>query len=198
MIFSLVLTPVEKILNHYLKLDPETEQRLLPIAGKVVAINFNYFDCTLYFLFERDGVRLLDRYVGPTQVTLSGTPLDFLRFSLTGNSQALFAGDITVSGDMDVAQQFKEVFAHLDIDWEEQLSKVTGDVMAHQIGNFFRALCDWAKRSTETLRQDVSEYVQEEVRLFPPRTELQDFFKDVDSLRDDVERIEFRIKKIAK
>jgi ubiquinone biosynthesis accessory factor UbiJ len=183
---------IDKIINQYLKLDPTSEQRLVKLAGKLIAINVGYFDYTLYLLLQSEGVALLKDSAQQPDVTLRGTPLDFLRYSLSNK----FTGDIAVSGDMEVAQQFKELFAQLDIDWEEQLSKVTGDVVAHQIGKFFRALCEWCKRSADTLRQDVSEYVQEEAQLFPPRAELQDFFADVDKLRDDVERIELRIKKL--
>lgn len=196
MILSFALPPIEKILNYYLQLDPETDQRLHSLAGKVVAINFDYLGCTLYFLLRKKNIHLTDHYAGQVDVTLRGTPLDFLRFNFLGNHSTLFGSDIVLEGDTDVAQQFKELFAHLDVDWEEQLSKVTGDVVAHQVGKFFRSLCAWARESSATLRQDISEYVQEEVQLFPPREELQDFFREVDQLRNDVERMELRIKRL--
>lgn len=196
MIIAFILKPIEKILNHYIHLDPETAQRLPVLTGKVIAINLHYFNCTLYFLFTREGMQLCDQYEGYIDVTMRGTPLDFLRFNLSGNNTAIFAKDIEVSGDLDVAQQFQEIFAHLEIDWEEQLSRVTGDVIAHQIGNFFRALSSWARQSAGTLRQDLSEYVHEEARVFPPREELQDFFAAIDHMRNDVDRLEKRIQRL--
>jgi ubiquinone biosynthesis protein UbiJ len=122
--------------------------------------------------------------------------LDFLRLSADSSSAGLLANNIVIIGDTTVAEQFKELFAHLEIDWEEQLSHVAGDVIARQMGNFFRALSRWAKQSARTARQDLTEYLQEEIRLVPPREELQDFFSEIDHLRNDVERIEVRINRL--
>ena len=38
------------------------------------------------------------------------------------------------------------------------------------------------------MRQNMSEYLHEEVRLLPSKNELDDFFKDIDALALDVER----------
>lgn len=196
MIISFALSTIEKILNRYLHLDPDTKQRLAPVAGKVVMVDLQYFGCTLYFLLTLDGIHLLDHYAAPVDVTLRGTPLDFLRLSFSKSNAALFESGIVVTGDTEVAQQFKAIFAHLDIDWEEQLSHVMGDVLAHQVGNFFRALSAWAKQSTDTVQQNTGEYLQEELRLLPSRAELQDFFTEVDQLRNDVDRLEMRVHRL--
>lgn len=199
MLFSLALAPIEKILNSYLQLDPESKKRLSALAGKVVVIEFQHFPVKIYWAFNVEGVRLFDKYQESTDVSLRGSPFDFMRLTTSKNtSAAIFGSDITVIGDMEVAEKFKALFANLDIDWEEQLSHVTGDVMAHQIGNFIRSISNWAKQSATILRQDITEYIQEEARWLPPREELQDFLTQVDTLRNDTERLELRLDKITK
>lgn len=198
MLFSLALAPAEKILNSFLKLDSDTDKRLIPLAGKVIALEFPPFESRIYWLFTRDGIHLLDEYEGIVDVTLRGSPFSFLRLTKQSSSAAIFASDITVIGDTETAQDFKILFANLNIDWEEQLSHLTGDVIAHQIGNLFREVSNWAKQSVNTLTQDITEYVQEEARWLPTRIELQDFFSQVDQVRNDTDRLEARLNFLEK
>ncbi len=151
----------------------------------------------MYFQFTANRVRLLTNYPGSADVTLQGTPFDFMRVSLgDSSSAAIFASDIVVTGDMEVAERFRYLFAKLNIDWEEQLSKITGDVIAHQVGNFMRALCEWARQSGDNLQQDLTEYVQEEARLLPTHFELEEFLAAVDDMHHDVERLQMRMERL--
>ena len=81
-------------------------------------------------------------------------------------------------------------------DLEEELSRVIGDVAAHQIGNVARSFAGFAQRAVTTFTQNVSEFLQEEGRDVPSRTEAEEFIRDVDKLRDDVDRIEARIDRL--
>ena len=45
------------------------------------------------------------------------------------------------------------------------------------------------KQFSESMRRDVTEYLQEELRAFPPREEVNDFFNDIDELSLRVERL---------
>jgi ubiquinone biosynthesis protein UbiJ len=49
------------------------------------------------------------------------------------------------------------------------------------------------EQSVTNLRQDLTEYLQEESKHLPPRQEVEDFFTDISELRDDVERLEIKI-----
>lgn len=198
MIFSSILNVIEKILNSYLQLDAETPQRLAALAGKVIAIKFHYPTVTLYYLITKDGIRLVEQYDNKVDVMLETSPLDFLRLSVSHGTASIIATQIKVIGDTETAQQFKELFANLEIDWEEQLSHVTGDFIAHQIGNFFHMITTWAKQSKDILSQDLADYLHEEARLIPSREELQDFFAEIDQLRDSVDRLELRINRLGK
>jgi len=197
MILSFMLATAEKALNKFLQLDPETSSRLAPVAGRVICVQFQHVKYTVYFLIQNDGIRLLSDYSSTPDVSLVGAPFDFLRLSkAAASSAALFENDIKVTGDLEVAKQFKKIFAELNIDWEEQLSKATGDVIAHQIGNFMRHLSRWAKQSADSLQQDITEYVQEEARWLPLRLATQEFFKQVDTARHDVERLAARVQRL--
>ena len=98
---------------------------------------------------------------------------------------------------LDVAA-LQDLLAGTDWDWEEQLSQLTGDVIARQVGNLARRSGQFISDSRHTLEQDVSEYLQEEARLLPTRSEVDDFLHDVDELRSDVDRLNARIERLLK
>jgi len=197
MLSNTILSVTETTLNGYINLDPESSKNLEKLAGKIIAVELPFFK--FYYAPTKTHLKLLAECHTPPDVTLQGSPLDFLRYTTSEKDNAAFVeSGIKVTGNTDVAQDFKQLFSRIDIDWEEKLSHVTGDIIAHQIGNFFRAIRDWARQSSNTLKQDLSEYIHEEIHLFPAAEELQLFYKDVDHVRDGVERIDARIAKLHK
>jgi len=125
---------------------------------------------------------------------LSGTPLSFLRLAGTQPEAALRAGVVHIEGDAEVAWAFSDLFKHARPDLEEELSRLVGDVAAHQIGNAARSVFDFGRRASNTFAQNLTEYLQEESRDVPSRTEADEFIVGVDRLRDDVERLEARVR----
>ena len=92
-----------------------------------------------------------------------------------------------------LAQSFQRLLWHARPDLEEELSGVIGDVAAHGLGNLARGVSDWGRKAGSTLRQNLSEYLQEESRAVPSRYEVDKFRGDVEKVRDDVARLEARL-----
>jgi ubiquinone biosynthesis protein UbiJ len=92
-----------------------------------------------------------------------------------------------------VAQRFRDLLAETRPDFEEELSRVVGDVAARRVANFARDLIDWGRRTSGSFAGTVAEYLQEEGRDLPTRTEVEEFLAGVDRLRDDSERLEARL-----
>jgi len=109
---------------------------------------------------------------------------------------ALFSGQVEIEGDSALAQRFGDFMAGLEIDWEEQLSRLTGDPLAHALGSRLRAASRWGQHSLDVLEQDLKEYLQDEGRLLPTRYELDRFLTAVDRLRDDGERLVARVERL--
>ena len=130
---------------------------------------------------------------------IRGNPLALARLGMAERKEAaLGSGEILIEGDATVAQRFSEAMAGLNVDWEEQLSKLVGDPIAHQVGQGVRAVGDWGRRTGETFRTNLKEYLEEESRLLPSRYEVEDFLNRVDTLRDDVERLDARLERLAR
>jgi ubiquinone biosynthesis protein UbiJ len=105
----------------------------------------------------------------------------------------LRAGGAQVTGDAEIAQGFQRLFEAAQPDFEEELSRLTGDVAAHHLANLARGAADFGRRARDTFAQNVAEYLTEESHDVPYRAEVEDFVNGVDSLRESTDRLEARI-----
>jgi len=197
---DLALAALEQVINRLIGLDPFTAKQLARFHGRVIAIEVIGLGITLYFVPGHDGnLQILGSIEDEPDCKLSGTPLDLMRSSDSQQGAAqLFAGRVTISGDTELAHRFGEALAGLDIDWEEQLARLVGDIPAHEIGHRVRKGARWARQSSHLLSQDLAEYLTEEARLLPTRYEVEEFLHGVDQLRDDAERLSARVQRLTR
>ena len=191
-----LLQSFEAALNRYLALDPETRQRMAQLAGRCIGIELAGTGIRLYIHPDHDGVHLTE-HAEQTDTMLHGTPLSLLQLGLGGDTgKTLFSGAVTITGDVETGQAFKSMLDDMDIDWEEQLAGLTGDVFAHQAGNTVRRVRDTLRRSSVTLQQDLGEYLREELQLAPSRIETRNLADDIGKLRSATDRLEARIRRL--
>jgi len=195
---DLALASFEQLLNTLLKLDPAAGHRLRLFHGRTIAIHLRGIELTLYLVPEQTGqLQVLGSYESEPDCILSGSPADLIRSGDEQNGPAqLFAGRVSITGDTELAHRFGEILSNLDIDWEEQLSHITGDILAHQAGRAFRGFSAYLGQSADTTAVNLGEYITEEVRLLPHPAEVELFLEDVDLLRDDAERLQARLQRL--
>jgi ubiquinone biosynthesis protein UbiJ len=187
---------LETALDLFLKQDPHALRRCIALEGKIIGLDISGLGLSLYFLPGSDGIQVSSHYGGDVDARLTGSPFGFARLALGSREDALFKGAVEIKGDTEIGQQFQDLLADTDWDWEEQLSHITGDIIARQIGNAARLSGKFITDSRNTLEQDVSEYLQEEARLLPTRGEVDNFLEDVDQLRSDTDRLNARIERL--
>jgi ubiquinone biosynthesis protein UbiJ len=192
-----LLAFIERSLRNLLQLDPEAQQRVARMAGKVLAVELKGLEQTLYLFPERDGLRLTGQHEGNVHVRVRGTPLALLAMAANREHRnATFSGDVEIIGDLALGRHLQALLADLDVDWEELLSRYVGDIAAHQLGNFGRAFARWAGRTRRVLEQNTVEYLRIEAELVPDTADVQDFMNAVDGLRSDVDRLEARLRRL--
>jgi ubiquinone biosynthesis accessory factor UbiJ len=196
MVMTLLTAAMEQGLRRYLALDPQTLEQLGEFAGKVIEIDFINWNKKLYLFPEQQGLRLQNYYEGSVDVCVKGTPLTLMRVGLISSEQLSALGkDIEITGDVTLIQKFMQIFQQMQIDWEEILSLVAGDTVAHQLGNVYRGIKQWGKQTMSNLTNQLVEYLQE-AHYLPPQEEVEDFFAQIQTLQNDVARLEARIKEI--
>lgn len=190
------LAVLEQAINAALRLDPNTAERLQRLDGKLIGIELLGLDLTLYLQAHQGGLRLMGAWDGPVDTTLRGAPLALLRMSGGRSGDGLFRGGVEIEGDVELGQQIQRVFSKIDIDWEEHLARLSGDVIAHQIGNLVRDLRAFGGRTAAHLGQDLADYLHHEDESLPLDWEMRDFYTQVDTLRSDVDRLEARLTRL--
>jgi ubiquinone biosynthesis protein UbiJ len=186
------LTPLESVLNRNIAGSAVARRLCRQLDGKMLALHITGLPLSLFFRSEGERMSIDTTNADAPAASLSGAPLALLRLAGPTPEAAIRGGSITIQGDAEVAQAFSELLKQAQPDLEEELSRVIGDVAAHQLGNVARAALGFGRHAVDTMRQNVAEYLQEEGRDLPTRTEADEFFADVDKLRDDLARLEAR------
>ncbi len=183
-------------INSYLTLDPDTREKLVSFTGKVIAVELQGLNILFYISVSDARLHVEPSCENKIDTTLKGTPLALLTAGIAKNNNAVMGGDLEISGDIETGRQFQRLLQDIDIDWEEHLSHLVGDVVAHQTGNVARSFIQWGHASRENLEQDIGEYLLEEGRYLAHPHEIDSFLSAVNVLRNDTDRLEQRILRI--
>ena len=198
MIKKYALVALQKTLNHTLSLDTSSSQKLASFAGRTLEIIIKPLNINFFITFNAAEIILLEHLDTPADTIIESSPIGLIKLSLLPSSKvrSLFNDDIKISGDVELGQRVKQFFDEVDIDWEGHLAQFTGDAVAYSIGSFVRKGLEFKQGLSHSMRQNMSEYLHEELRLFPPKEEVEDFFNDIHELSLHVERLSAQIKQL--
>jgi ubiquinone biosynthesis protein UbiJ len=137
----------------------------------------------------------------PANATIAGSPLALLRLAGgTGGSGAsrepARGPGAVVSGDPEIANSYRELLALARPDFEEELSRLIGDVPARRLSQFALRTVEWARTARRTAGENIAEYLQEESRDLVNKPELEEFLQGVDTLREAADRVGARIARL--
>ncbi len=188
---------LEKAVNKLIALDIDAQEKLKPLLGKRIAIELTDWQLTYVFDISENTINIDTQKETPCQVTLKGTSFAFFNMASTERGgDALFKGEVLFEGEVSTAQSFQKFWQSLNVDWEEELSKYTGDAIAHQVGQTAKKLQREFKRLFSIAQQNVSEYAKEEFRMTPDPIEVETFYDELDDLKSDVNRLQSRIQRL--
>jgi len=98
-----------------------------------------------------------------------------------------------IRGDAEIANRYRELFVLARPDPEEELSRWIGDLPARRVSLLAQRALSLVRRARRTAGENIAEYLQEEGRDLVNRTELEEFLRGVDELRETADRIEARL-----
>lgn len=184
----------ESSLNQLLQKDPKTLKQLERLSGKVIRFELRQPTLSLTLVPNAAGIDLLLRSEITADLILSGQASDFMQMLYSDSpDEKLFGKGIDVQGDTGLATQFSQILGDFSIDWEAWLADIIGDTAAHPLARCVQQQRQSFHKATQSFSANSVEYLQEELRILPPRAEIDAFMEKVDQLRDDVERLEARI-----
>jgi ubiquinone biosynthesis protein UbiJ len=193
-----IMRPVARLVNRQIRLTTPAQELCRELRGKVVAIRVKNTGLAMHVRVDTGGVSVLEAFEGEPDAAITGSLFSLGAMAAQGTGragqEAVRDGTLELTGDAEVARSFQRLLDYGKPDLEEELSGLVGDVAAHGLGEIARGIRRWAREAGSTVRQNLSEYLQEESRALPTRYEVEDFGKRVDTLRDDVARMEARLR----
>ena len=192
------LSLLETAFNNYLALDPEAPEKLTAFDGKIICIDIRGLNKRIYLLINGCKISVVKQHDAEPDATITGSPAALFKLGVHRDSAPLFfAGEVEIRGDTRLGRQFKSLLADMEIDWEEHLSRLIGDIAAHRVAGLFNTLKEWSESVAGNFTDDVGEYLQEESRDVVSGAEMEMFYQQVDKLRDDTERLKARIDRLS-
>ena len=191
-----MMQPLARVLNRNIADSIEGRALCEKLDGQVVAIGIRDTALSVYFVIADGKIELTTGSEREPDAAVTGSIIGLARMATGGGEDMIRDGAIELSGDALTAQAFQKLLERAKPDVEEELSSVIGDAAAFRAGELARGLGRWGRSARETMGQNVKEYLQEEAREVPSRAEVDAFSDDVNTLRDDVERLAARVRRL--
>lgn len=187
----MISLPAIAFVNHLLDAEPWAREKLAPFAGKRVRVTANPLP-DLALTVGAEG-KLEPAGAGEPDLTVTLSPADLPRL-LQGDDTVLRS--ISFTGDAELAAALQYLARHLRWEFEEDLSRVVGDVAAHRMASTARDFLAWQKEANVRLGENLAEYLTEEAGLVAPPAALARFGRDVADVVDALERLEKRLDRL--
>ncbi len=181
--------------NRLLGYDPNALARCRELEGRCISLEITDLDFRIYCHPGAAGIRL-SRAAPPHEVdaSISGRLVALVNLAADEDKLSTSMQErVSYHGDVALAQRMQKIVAGLDIDWEEVLAGYTGDLLAYQLNKGWRELHERLRESADSLLATTSEFLREEARLTPTRTEFDRLAAGITALKHDAARIEARL-----
>jgi ubiquinone biosynthesis protein UbiJ len=181
-------------LNHVLGQSAWAREKLRPFAGRHARLSVPPFQLALtvaadgYFADAGEGVTADVNIALPTD-----TPMLLAQGGLARVMQAA-----RVEGGAEFATELAFVLKNLRWDYEEDLSRLVGDIAAHRLAGGIQALAGWQRQAAGNLVDNLVEYATEENPLVVGHGEHKMFADEIVELLDALQRSERRVDRLRR
>ncbi len=185
MLASLAVAP----LNHLLRGESWARKRLQPYADKTARFRIPPFL----------DLALVVKPSGEVSAASASADNDAILTAAPGLLPRLLAHDesaydeIRISGDSAFGQEILFIGQNLRWDIEQDLSRLTGDILAHRITQAGENLVHWHSEAAQSLSQSLAEYLTEERALLAKPPDMRRFAREAEELHEHVINLEVRV-----
>jgi len=190
MLAAVAINPV----NHVLRCEAWASKRLQKHAGKTICIKIPPM-ITFRMLIDGAGEMQSAESENNADATLVLTQSMLFRF---------FSGDagvfehIATMGDPDLARELLDIGRQIDVSvmFENDLSKVVGDIPAHRIAQSGKDFVHWQIDNVDRLTRSLKEYLTEENVTLTKFAAIQQMAEETANLQVETELLEQRINRL--
>jgi ubiquinone biosynthesis protein UbiJ len=188
---------IEAVLNRQAQDSPRARTLLGLLEGRSLRVLVSFTPWLLEL--RSDGKALLlskSPSVDAVDAEIRGTPISLARLAGSTPEAAIRDGSVTISGDAEIAERFQELLRLIRPEVEDELARVIGNTPASFAARAVTGVMGWSRTAGKTAVRNVYEYLAHERGDLVPQAEAADFLGGVDRLREDVDRLAARVKRL--
>lgn len=190
MLAAVAINPV----NHVLRCEAWAGKRLQNHSGKTLCIKIPPL-INLKLLIDNEGELqpAESNSYADTTFVLAHTML----FKLLSGDVGVFE-QITTMGDQALAEELLEIGKQIDLSviFENDLSKMIGDIPAHRISRTGKDLVQWQIDNVDRLTESLKEYLTEENIILTKSIAIQHLAEEIKNLQTETELLEQRLNRL--
>ena len=185
------------VINRALRDDPWAASRLAAFNGSSLRISMAERSLMRYTI-EPDGLLAAHQVFGDDDPTLAiDLPANAAVLFLSQGRQGVIKA-AKIRGNIDLANALNEVMEQIRPDPEAFLASKIGDIAAHRAMGFFYSLKQGTEDLVNRLKDQFTEHVAEGQSVIVPTPEVHAFMDNVDTLRNDVARLQQRVERLTR
>jgi ubiquinone biosynthesis protein UbiJ len=177
-----------RLIQHILSQNSWAKAILQPFSGKSIQIKVGLISTSIVILENGSLAIAGETNIADAVVTIP--PSLLMRLMAKDESAKM---QISIDGDTHLASELAKVVANMHWDYEDDLSKLVGDIPANKLGNIARDTVHSVKETSINLAEMLSEYWQEENPMIAKKRHVEEFNAQVDTIKADVARFEKKL-----
>ena len=182
-----MIRKIKKILiDHLLSQNDWMQTSLIDHQHKVIAIEIS--SIKIIFKVNENGLLQSIDESENFDCIIKLTVNDFIN-QLVNNKN----GNISIEGDLELANKVSQVLKKIEWDVEEDLSKYIGDIPAIHSTKIIKKVITSGKKNIVNIAGAFLEYWQEESQILTKKNDVENFNSEVDKIVEDTERLEAKM-----
>ena len=175
------------ILDHLLSQNDWMQSKLVDHKNKIIIIKIS--DLKLILKVDENGLLHSLNEAEKFDCIIKLTVNSFISQLINNNNS-----NISIEGDLELANQVAQVLKKIEWDIEEDLSKYIGDIPAIKTTKILKKVVTKGQKNIGNITGALLEYWQEENKILTKKINVEIFNSEVDKIVEDTERLEARIK----
>jgi ubiquinone biosynthesis accessory factor UbiJ len=190
---------LEKAINLALSLDPASNTLLKNHQGKVLQFEITSLNKRFYIRILTEKISVLTQHDDQPDTLIKGNFFAFINqvipFAPNSSTQRQDSDRINsfiIEGDTELAHDVQRLMKNFDSHWEEYCSFFIGDTATQKMSQLWQRLSQTSHSLVKRALEDAQDYIQEEQSFVPSPEEVDDFYEEVEQLRNNIDRLEAR------
>lgn len=165
---------------------------LFSYRKKYICIILKNTSIIFYIEISEETLILREKIESEPDLVLEGSPIAFFNYFNNVKSEH----SIKIFGNASLAESFSSLFLNKNINWEQIIAESTNDEIAFYSSKLFIFLKEQKNIMEGSLLRNLKEYFRDESDIIPKKEDINNFIEYVDNLRNKIDVIDVKLKKI--